>query len=243
MNLVIDAGNTSVKFAVFDRDGKILLKRTEQHANTSALFSVIKQYSIDYCIISDVGGILTQDLKKSLQHLDLLEMGAFTPVPVKIHYKSQETLGTDRIAAAVYGYKHFPGIPVLVIQAGTCITYEYISEEGVYHGGAISPGIDLRLKSLNTFTAYLPLIKKQQIDYLTGTTTEESILSGVINGCIAETDGMIEQYSKKYGSVKTIIGGGDAFFFDKKLKNRIFAVENLVLQGLNHILNYNNAQY
>ena len=96
---------------------------------------------------------------------------------------------------------------------------------------------------MHNFTAHLPLIKKKQIDYITGTTTEESILSGVINGCIAETDGMIEQYSTKYGSFQTIIGGGDAFFFDKKLKNRIFAVENLVLQGLNHILNYNNAQH
>ncbi len=242
MNLVVDAGNTSVKYAVFDREGNILFKKTEQFASPSTLLNIIDQYSVQYSIISDVTGTLAQEFKNPLQHLHLLQMDAYTRVPVKIHYKSQKTLGTDRIAAAVCGYKFFPGMPVLVIQAGTCITYEYVSKEAVYFGGAISPGIDLRLKSLNTFTAHLPLIKKKPIDFITGTTTEESILSGVINGCIAETDGMIEQYSAKYGSVKTIIGGGDAFFFDKKLKNRIFAVENLVLHGLNHILNYNNAQ-
>jgi type III pantothenate kinase len=136
----------------------------------------------------------------------------------------------------------FPDNNVLIIQTGTCITYEFVSGEGEYSGGSISPGIDMRLKSMNTFTAKLPLVKKQEIDYLIGKTTKESILSGVINGCIAEIDGIIDQYRKKFSELKVVAGGGDIFFFDKKLKNRIFATENLVLKGLNEILKFNNAK-
>ncbi len=242
MNLIIDAGNTSVKFAVFDPEENIIFKSVEPYPNPALLYDILDNYQIYSAITSDVAGVLTPEFYVHLEDIRLLRMDSYTPVPIKVRYKNQKTLGTDRIAAAVGGYKIFPDDSVLVIQAGTCITYEYVSEEGVYHGGAISPGIDLRLKSLNTFTAHLPLIKKKQIDYITGRSTKEAMLSGVINGCIAETQGMIDRYFEKYGPIRVIIVGGDAFFFDKKLKNRIFAVENLVLQGLNHILNFNNAK-
>ena len=195
-----------------------------------------------FAIISDVSGTTTDLVKELKENMDVIYITGETPVPLQMNYSTPETLGPDRIAAAVYGKKMFPDNNVLIIQTGTCITYEFVSKEGEYSGGSISPGIDMRLKSMNTFTAKLPLVKKQEIDYLIGNTTQESVLSGVINGCIAEIDGIIDQYRKNFSDIKVVAGGGDIFFFDKKLKNRIFATENLVLKGLNEILKFNNAK-
>ncbi len=241
INLVIDAGNTQTKAALFEQN-EIITSARSGNNDWAFVFEMTDKYNPSLAIISDVSGTtaaLARVLRKSME---LMYMNGETPVPLNMGYSSPKTLGPDRLAAAVYGKKMFPEDDVLVIQTGTCITYEFVSKAGNYSGGAISPGIDMRLKSMNTFTAKLPLVKKQEIDYLIGKTTKESILSGVINGCIAEIDGMIDQYSQNFRSLKIVAGGGDIFFFDKKLKNRIFATENLVLKGLNEILNFNNAK-
>lgn len=241
LNLVIDSGNTQAKAALFEQD-EIITSARSGNNDWSFVFDMLNKNNPSFAIISDVSDT-TSDLARELkENMDVIYMTGETPVPLKMNYSTPETLGPDRIAAAVYGKKMFPENNVLIIQTGTCITYEFVSREGEYSGGSISPGIDMRLKSMNTFTAKLPLVKKQEIDYLIGKTTKESILSGVINGCIAEIDGIIDQYRKNFSDLKVVAGGGDIFFFDKKLKNRIFATENLVLKGLNEILKFNNAK-
>jgi type III pantothenate kinase len=238
MRLIVDSGNTLVKIAVFD-EGTIVHK-TELEQNT-LLFAnhIIEKYPIRSAIISDVSSMAEPVIQMLSSEIPVLRMTGTTPVPIKVNYQNAETLGSDRLAAVVFASDFFPGSNVLAIQAGSCITYDLVTETDEYVGGAISPGLEMKLKALNTFTARLPLVKKKEINFIEGHNTELSILSGVINGSIAEIDGMIDFYRNKYHDLNVIMGGGDTFFFDKKLKNRIFAIENLVLKGLNLILEYN----
>jgi len=238
MNLVIDSGNTLSKWAVFDK-----MEMIESHKSINLdqriLEEVFARYSVDAVIVSDVSGNTDSLLHFLEQNRKLIRMSASTATPVKIKYASKKSLGSDRIAAAVAGNAIFPQNNTLVIQTGTCLTYEIINHKGEYLGGGISPGLEMRLKALNTFTAHLPLVKKEKIDFLIGNSTQNSILSGVINGCIAEADGIIDRYKEIFPELKVVLGGGDTFFFDKRLKNRIFATANLVLTGLNIILEHN----
>ncbi len=238
MNLVIDAGNTLIKAAVFDKNEIIELWKGEK-IDQGIIESLVLPYPIDGILVSDVSGG-TAPIKFFLEKTGSpIWMNAQTPVPIVIDYKSPDTLGPDRIAAAVYASDAFAGKNTLAIQAGTCITYELTTSSGVYEGGGISPGLDMRLQAMHTFTAKLPLVKKEQINFLYGKSTNESILSGVINGCTAEIDGIIDRYKLIFPDLMVVLGGGDIFFFDKTLKNRIFATANLVLKGLNIILEHN----
>lgn len=238
MNLVIDAGNTLIKLAVFD-DNEIIDEWKGQDVDWDVINSFQNQYTIDAIIVSDVSGALHDLSERMESKVRVIRMTTDLPTPLTLNYKSIETLGTDRLAAAVYSWSLFPGASTLTIQAGTCITYEITNNQSEYLGGSISPGLDMRLKALHTFTAKLPLVKKEEIEFLTGKSTHESILSGVINGCSAEIDGIIDQYKKIFPDLMVVFGGGDTFFFDKRLKNRIFATANLVLKGLNIILEHN----
>ena len=162
-----------------------------------------------------------------------------TRLPIRLNYETPETLGKDRIATAVAGSHLYPGRNVLIITAGTCITYNVVSPDKIYLGGAIAPGIDMRFRALNTFTDHLPLIEKSGESTLTGRSTAGSIISGVQQGVLAEMDGLINRYRKEYEDLIVILSGGDAKYFDKRLKNNIFAVPNIVLTGLNIILDFN----
>jgi type III pantothenate kinase len=238
MNLVIDAGNTLTKAALFD--GKeIIADWSGDQLQWQTLSDWYSKYDISHVIISDVKGVLEEIHPLLEQRGNLMLMTSITPTPLTMQYATPHTLGTDRLAAAVYGSSLFPGLPTLTIQAGTCLTFEITTAEKEYLGGAISPGLDMRFLALHTFTARLPLIKKDKINFLIGKNSSDSILSGVINGCAAETDGIIDQYRDLFPDLKVILGGGDRFFFDKRLKNRIFATSNLVLNGLNIILEHN----
>ena len=168
-----------------------------------------------------------------------IEFSETTPVPINNLYDTPETLGEDRLAAVVAANHLYPDNPCLVVQAGTCITFEFIDRNKNYRGGAISPGIDMRLKALDTFTGKLPLIERKEETDLIGTTTESSILSGVMNGILEEVDGIITRYQKLYPDLVVILSGGDMNYFDKRLKNNIFALPNIVLTGLNLILDHN----
>jgi len=151
-------------------------------------------------------------------------------------------LGKDRVAAAAAATTIFPGENVLVIDAGTSITYDLITKNGTYLGGGISPGIMMRFKALNTFTGKLPLITEIDDAPLIGNDTPSSIKSGVLNGVLAEVNGIIDSYSNRFDTLKIIISGGDYKYFDKKLKNSIFATPNIVMQGLLEILKINEDQ-
>jgi type III pantothenate kinase len=239
MKLVLDIGNTLVKAGVFEK--KQLLSTKTSPELSMDFISVIakKNKGISSVIISSVIEIpseLTRTLKKNYRFIELSDS---TPVPITNLYKTPETLGKDRLAGVVAAHFLYPKKNVLVIDAGTCITYDIIDKNGKYYGGSISPGLSMRFKAMHTFTGKLPLVSLSNYKELTGRDTKESILSGVINGVIAEADTIIERYKKQYFSLKTVICGGDASFLADRLKNSIFAQPELVLKGLNEILDYN----
>ncbi len=238
-HIVIDFGNTFKKIAVFQGESLISIKLFKE-----AGFRNVEKYLKSLpqghpCIISsviDYPSSLEATLKS---HFSTLFLSTNTTLPIKNRYTTPQTLGKDRIAAAVAGWNLFPGQNILIINAGTAITIDFLNQKSEYLGGSISPGIALRFKALHLHTGHLPLIRGREINFLTGRTTQESILSGVINGTASEIDGMIDRYRQNHPELKTILGGGDAIFLHKRLKNSIFALPNLTLIGLNDILNYN----
>ncbi|MFW5879188.1 MAG: type III pantothenate kinase [bacterium] len=241
MNLVVDVGNSLIKVSIFDNEDLIEHKVFDDE-NIPDLENFCSSGSVDNAIMSSVREEKVIDLSKIKGIKKLINFSYNTPTPLSVNYDTPETLGTDRIAAAVGGSSLFPGDNVLTIIAGTCITYEFSDKNNEYCGGAISPGMMMRFKALNNFTAKLPLISKSNLklpELLTAKNTVDSILSGVINGIVYEIDGVIAEYIKKYASLKIVLSGGDAFYFDKMLKNKIFVTQNLVSYGLNKILIYN----
>jgi type III pantothenate kinase len=237
--LIIDIGNTLTKAALFEKKE---LKDVSVHStfDGNLVTELLKKHkSVDASIISSVKYHDGEALR-ALHGLDtFIELDENTHVPVKVLYKTPETLGKDRLAAACGAWARYPGKDILIIDAGTAITYEFVSSKGEYRGGGISPGIALRFRALHTFTGKLPLIEHREPLLLTGNDTKTSIISGVINGALAEVDGIIKRYVDDYPGLITLITGGDLGYFDKKLKSNIFALPNLVLEGLNEILDWN----
>jgi len=160
-------------------------------------------------------------------------------LPVHIAYKTPQTLGADRRASVVGANFLYKNRNNLIVDLGTCITYDLIDYVGTYHGGGISPGVEMRLKAMHKFTSKLPVVSAKGSPELIGKTTKECMASGAINGTIAELDGIISQYKQFFEDLNIIFCGGGAIFFETKIKDHIFAVPNLVLVGLNQILRYN----
>lgn len=239
MNLVIDLGNTYHKVAVV-ADGKIIKLLRQEAVAPSDLDHLLSQYPIKKAIISSV---VADDHHLFLwlkTHLPYVEMSAHLKLPFTLDYENTATLGTDRIAASVGGRTHFPTGNLLVIQAGSCITFDFIDLNNFYRGGSISPGILMRLKALHQFTGKLPDVPYEPIHDFIGNSTKKSILSGVTCGIASEIDGMIDRYREKYENLTVILTGGAIKYFDKWLKNSNFANSNLVIEGLNTILNIND---
>lgn len=239
MNLVIDIGNTLQKYAVFDGKKIIRQKVIESLDKFSEEKIFSENKGIKNVIISSVREIPESLLSgmKSFCHLHILNTN--TRLPFKNLYKTPETLGNDRIAALTGAYSIYPGNNVLVIDAGTCITMDFLNSKGEYSGGTISPGLVMKLNALHTFTGKLPLVTLREFEDDFGFDTETSILAGIIKGTVAETDKAIDRYKEKYQELVVLLCGGDVSFLAKRLKNSIFAVPNLVLLGLNELLDYN----
>ena len=233
MKLVIDFGNTIAKAAVFDNSEIVkLIKST----NLEEIIHLTREYQIDDCIISSTS-IEPQHIQDSLPIKSRI-LSYKMSYPFKINYETPNTMGLDRIAVVAGAFDLFSGDDSLVIDCGSCITYDLlVSQEFI--GGAISPGVNMRFKALNTFTANLPLVELSEMNSLVGTSTDGSLRSGVFNGIRAELDEMITSFSEEYGPLKVVICGGDYIFFENKLKASIFAAPELVLKGLNGILRYN----
>ncbi|SRX54379.1 type III pantothenate kinase [Aequorivita sp. CIP111184] len=240
MNLVIDVGNTLVKLGVFDA-GKLKLKKTCIKNDFLRVLSEISEAfpDIKYALVSSVSNFTEHQISKLQQRYNVSLLDHHTKVPFINKYETPQTLGVDRIALISAATEQYPKKNILVIDAGTCITYDFLSSENEYLGGAISPGISLRYKSLNTFTEKLPLLDAMNTQLLTGNSTTTSMHSGIINGVLYEMDGFIEAYKKKYNNLTVILTGGDAHFLLDSIKNDIFANSNFLLEGLNHILEYN----
>ena len=241
MNLIVDVGNTLVKFAIF-KDGDLIYNNSFELSEFKKQYKSLKQDfpSLKKAIISSVGRLSKKQIEIIKSDLKVIELSSKTNLPFKNLYETPETLGVDRIALVSASVQKFPNKNVLIIDAGTCITYDFITSENHYLGGAISPGIRLRYKSLNNLTANLPLLKTEQPKSIIGNTTKTSIHSGVINGVINEIDGIINQYHENYSDLTVILTGGDTKFLSNQLKNTIFANSNFLLEGLNFILEYNS---
>ncbi len=213
MNLVIDIGNTQVKFAVFSNK-KILKTIIEEEVNPEIVDELKREYpdlkQAIFCSVKDMDKNLTATLKDKFDLF--IEMGPQTPIPIENLYETKETLGPDRIAAAVGANSLFPCSNLLVIDAGTAITYDLIDENNRYLGGNISPGLEIRFKALHEFTKKLPLVERSDNFPLIGKTTEEAIRSGVQSGIISEIDAMIDKIKDKWIDCKPILTGGDSFF-------------------------------
>ena len=239
MNIIIDVGNTRVKVALFKGDS---IFDTYQFANskiTKKIKEILKKHEVTNGIISSVASISDKELKQLEQLIPLLRLNHESKLPFENGYATPTTLGVDRIALAAASVYKFPNNNVLAIDAGTCITYDFIDKKGIYYGGAIAPGIEMRYKSLHTFTDKLPLLNVTYPKQLIGNSTEESIHSGIVNGVLSEIEGVIERYKEKNKELTVVLTGGDTNFLAKRLKNGIFANPNFLLEGLNNILNYN----
>ena len=241
MNLIVDIGNTSAKLAVFE-NGELKESVRCSNQTLDALPALCQKYTIRKGIVSSVVS-LTDEIRQALdgQSFPIMEFNYQTPIPIRNLYKTPETLGMDRLAAVIGAYAMQPSRPILVVDAGTCITFDFIDELGNYHGGNISPGMDMRFKALHQFTSKLPEVSSEGDAPFYGQSTETAIRSGVIRGIEFEISGYIERLKKNYSSLLVFLTGGNEFSFETNLKSGIFADGLLVLKGLNRILEYNDA--
>jgi type III pantothenate kinase len=236
MNLVVDYGNSAAKVGIFNHQNMI------EHftfRSLQALNDFIITTSFSNIIVSSVNADAETIVSWAGKATVKLILNKNLRLPINNLYATPETLGMDRLAAVCGAFQLYPLRNSLVIDAGTCITYDFIDREGNYHGGGISPGLSMRFKAVHTLTAKLPLVSPKKNIKLIGSTTETCIQSGVVNGLLAEIDGIILQYREKFDGLNVILCGGDAGFFENQTKASIFASPELVLIGLNSILIYN----
>ena len=226
-----------MKFALFDGE-----RMHEKGSGIEALHQSLQENAgkVSRAIMASVAdSLLAMELIRKF-NIPLTVLSHQTPLPIGNLYKTPQTLGSDRLTLAVAAHRFFGGAPALVIGAGTCITYNFV-HEGNFIGGAISPGITMRFQALNHYTAKLPLVdwqsyRDQHYEGLTGVDSQDSILSGVLNGVVQEIEGTISQYRQRYSGLRVAVTGGDMAFLEKNLKNDIFARPDMVLEGLNYIL-------
>jgi type III pantothenate kinase len=240
MNLIIDIGNTNIKLAVFNGENIVYKEVTKASRLLSTVRKILKKYpSLNKAILSSVGKLKEGLLIKIQSQINLLVLDSSVKLPFTNQYETPKTLGVDRIALVSASAIKYPNKNVLIIDAGTCITYDFINHKNTYLGGAISPGIRLRYQCLHNLTANLPLLNIEQPKNIIGVNTQESIHSGVINGVLNEIRGSIQEYEQEFKELTVILTGGDAEFLSKQLKSSIFANSNFLLEGLNYILEYN----
>ena len=237
VNLVLDFGNTRIKGAFFEKNEPI---ETFAFANVNELManvnSLHKASKAMICSVTSAHGPVVEALSP---FMITRVFEKHTRTPLHNRYNSAITLGSDRLAAAVGAYTEFPQQYSLVIDAGTCIKYNFITRSAEYLGGAISPGIPMRLKAMGANTHALPTLEVTTAPVqLIGTTTHESLLSGAIIGAACEADGFIDRYREQYPDLVVVLTGGDAPLLADRLKNRFFASPLLLLKGIHTILEY-----
>jgi len=237
VNILLDIGNTKVKAALYHQNSLLELKTVKTPTDLLQELDFLKK--AEQCFVCTVVDGLEDFYSQLTNYIPTSIFTSQTPLPIQNKYQSLATLGSDRIAASVGAFYLYPNNNVLVIDCGTCIKYNFTNSQNDYLGGAISPGLQMRFKALNHFTSKLPLINYEKINYdLVGTNTHASMLSGVINGAVAEINGLISNYKQHYSNLICVLTGGDSEYLAKQLKNSIFVHQNLVLKGLNDILNY-----
>jgi len=237
MNLVLDIGNSAVKIALFEKNNMVLVKRCLKEELTN----ILSEITFNKGIVSNVDE--NQELEQGLKkYTEILFLDDQLKLPIKNSYMSPKTLGYDRLSNAVGAFCLAPDQNNLIIDMGTCIKFDVINDQNEYLGGSISPGLKMRYKALNTFTAKLPLLEGVNKVDLIGTDTKGSICSGVINGVVSEIDSMVNKYREKYSQLNIYLTGGDAQVYisiAEPQKSSIFAHDYITLLGLNAILEEN----
>jgi len=240
MILAIDVGNTKIKVAVFEQDTLVFKKDFTNESFLDGMKKILKKYpKSNKTILSSVSTLSEEVilLLKSKTELHIISHESIFPFENK--YTTPLTLGMDRKVLVSGAVLKYPNQNCLIIDAGTCITYDFVDTEKNYFGGAISPGIEMRYKALNHFTAKLPKLEFNEPDYFIGDSTNQSMHSGVVNGVLYELEGFINDYLREKKYLTIILTGGDALFLAKRLKNPIFANSNFLLESLNLLYQYN----
>ena len=238
MNLIVDIGNTSTKLAVY-KDGKKISVSRLNELSCEELVKELSGYKIKKAIVSSVKTVppFVYDLIfANIPHVHILSYKS--RLPFKNEYETPDTLGSDRIAAVAGAYNCFCGENVLIIDSGTAITYDFLSGNS-YKGGNISPGIDMRFRALHEFTGKLPLIEKSSDFSSPARNTTDAILAGVIGGVTYEINEYIRTFKKEHKDIKVIITGGDGVFLKDRLSYLTYYLPDIVIDGLNNILEYN----
>ncbi len=239
MILTIDVGNTNIKVAVFERFN-LLDKFVFQKNNFQNNFKIIfKKYPNHLkAVVSSVSLSEDDDILWLKKQIHVIEINSKTKFPFKNDYSTPKTLGIDRMVLAAGAVIEYPNQNILIIDAGTCITYDFITNKNEYLGGAISPGLSMRYQALHDYTAKLPLLENNPPESFIGNSTNQSIYSGVVNGLCYEIEGFISEYSVKNEQFTIILTGGDAIFLANRLKSTIFADENFLLKSLHQLYTY-----
>ena len=243
-HLCIDIGNSRVKAAIIaTQTSQIVSLHRTNDADLAWLSMALEQYKISGIALASVR-LPDKELEFFLTNYPAVVMpfSHQTPLPIANAYLTPHTLGLDRLAAITGAYYLHPKQHVLKIEAGTCLTLDFLQANGTYLGGSIAPGLHLRLQALHQFTQRLPLVSLSDETDFTGNTTETSINRGVLWGMVAEINGLIDLYSQKWQPLTVVLTGGDAALLANKLKNPIFATPNLVLYGLHKILAFNHPE-
>jgi type III pantothenate kinase len=236
-NLCIDIGNTNIKSGIFAEG---VLKELIIGLDALLEFKITSEF---HCIYSSVRKSVPHELNSVFEKCSKTENLSYnTNLPIKLDYNTPETLGSDRIATAIAAHKLFPKENCIVIDAGTCITSDFIDTYGIFRGGNISPGIRMRIKAMHAFTSALPLVEIEENENILGKSTVEALQNGAVKGTIWEINTFINEIEKIYGQSRLVFTGGDTKYFVNYFKTSIFADSNLVLIGLNEILKFNNEE-
>ena len=236
--LIIDIGNSRIKLAVF-RDDQIVFHKSYDKVLVRDLNTIRKKYPFENAIYSSVRKSqpgFVQHLKKNYH---LLQLTSRTKIPLKNNYKTPGTLGMDRLATVIAANDLYPGKNNLVIDMGTCLKYDFVDKKGVYHGGNIAPGLEMRLESMHILTSKLPRVKRALPKELLGRTTREAMQNGAVLGIKLEIERFIKTLTAERGKINTILTGGDSKYFGEILESKIFVLPELVLFGLYKALRYN----
>ncbi len=251
-NIAIDIGNTRTKAALFIK-GELAHSAVWEHPSVEATEKLAYNQNIQNAILSSTANVPPSFEQYLRERYRYIRLETETPLPITIIYKTPHTLGKDRIAAVAGASYLFPNENALVIDAGTCITMDMVTANGEFIGGNISPGVEMRLKAMHHFTAKLPLVKRRKeseqttnnqfpnspVPQFLGDSTETAIRNGAELGALLEVTSFMEKCRRRFKPLQVVFTGGDTDFFVKNIKTKIFANPNLILIGLNKILQHN----
>jgi type III pantothenate kinase len=239
LNLAIDIGNSFVKLAAIDK-GKVIKKAKAEKFTQRFYKKFIGRKEVEGIVLSSTRNSDERMLNFLKKQALFVNLDHKTKIPIKNAYKTPKTLGKDRLAAAIGAFKLYPKTNCLIIDVGTCMTYDFLDRKGIYMGGNIAPGIELRYRAMDEFTARLPLVKRSYTGQLFGLSTKSALQNGGLMGVIFEIEGFIGRLKQIYkNKINIILTGGDAEYLAEHIKTKIFVHPDLVLIGLNTILEHN----